>query len=356
MSGKQLLFSFPDGLLSYNCSNCHSKACCRGSGLNLSPSGRGALLLRSCPAMQMEVQPQSKNMLFAPHLPSGCRFIDKAGNCTLYGQEKRPPYCELYPFTLMAIVGDTIVSGPDPRCPLTVNLDGQGIKHQEISSLFDTLEPCVIPVELNCSEEDLPREILIRDTAGDCLKNGDSLGSLLAFSSVVTAHSKEDLSSLELSSEMDKFFAHLGKILPDWLQLIGLGESEENPNLDLERILLANFTSQRLFGRWEDLSTFDVAFAGLGSYLFRLPKDLQARTTPLDICQYFSSLEPLLWHLVHWADKPHYIDKSEPRAKAINKASSWGKYLMSCQQNLPAATIVELRLIYEDLREGLSWN
>ncbi len=360
MSTPELLFTFPDGMLRYDCSSCTEKLCCHGSGINLSVKGRGNKLLHSYPNLHLQIIPQVGDMLFLPVLPSGCRFLQN-GECLLHGSECYPAYCELYPFTLLAISGTTIIVAPDPRCKTHPAPDGSGVKHSDLITLFERLDSCSIPVVPNRTSDLLPKERLLRDTAGECLLNGDSLGSLLAFCHVVDHHNREELTTLDINSEMAAYQATLEDILPRWLKLLRLDNLKAEPEPILEEQLIINLVTQRIFGRWEDALTFATAYAGLASYLFRLPKELQARATPQDICQYFSSLEPFLWHLTNWAKKPQI---AAPEAlsgfeeyQELFADAAWGDILIESTKEMGTAeSMVKLRLIYEDLRGVLSWK
>ncbi len=361
MSTPELLFTFPDAMLSYDCATCSERLCCRAGGINLSTKGRGDKLLHSAQNLHLEIIPQMGGMLFLPTLPSGCHFLEN-GQCQLHGSDLYPAYCELYPFTLMALADNTVIVAPDPRCPTHPVLDGSGVKHSALLALFEHLKPCAIPVVPNRKASELPKERLIRDTAADCLKNGDSLWSLLAFCHLVDHHSAEELGGLDSAKEMASYQAELDELMPRWLKLMHLADLPAQPEAALEEQLLINLVTQRIFGRWEDAATFATAYAGLASYLFRLPKELQIRATTQDICQYFSSLEPFLWHLVNWHKVPQVANMDEvlsgfPEYQDLIREAAWGDILSAVTSELAAApAMVKLRLIHEDLQGVLIWK
>lgn len=134
---KQVYFTWPDGVLGYDCRGCGD--CCKGLGIGLDESGgQVEQLVGLYPALTPFLR--KRGAAWTAFNPRGrCFFLDDQGLCRVemdHGRAQKPASCRLFPFNRVFRLGAyTIVDYNSVICPLQVfpDRDADAAAHDDSS-------------------------------------------------------------------------------------------------------------------------------------------------------------------------------------------------------------------------------
>jgi Fe-S-cluster containining protein len=130
-------FTFPDGVLGYDCARCGQR-CCRGRGIALT-ADELIPLVRRAPSLASQVRLRAGGSVHATDLTDGCWFLARDGRCAVEvdaGRASKPATCRLFPFNRVYRVGDVrIVDFNATLCPIERVDDGA--RHDDLAAEID---------------------------------------------------------------------------------------------------------------------------------------------------------------------------------------------------------------------------
>ncbi len=136
MEAARTYFTWPDGVLGYQCRGC--AVCCKGLGIGLdAPGGQVARLVELYPGLAGFLR--KRGSTWTAFNPRGrCWFLDAEGMCAIevgHGRRVKPASCRLFPFNRVFRIGETqIVDYNSVICPLEIAGDSglHAVTHAEV--------------------------------------------------------------------------------------------------------------------------------------------------------------------------------------------------------------------------------
>ncbi len=118
----QFYFTFPDGMLDYDCARC-TALCCRGQGLSAHAERELVPLLRREPGLAVWTTGRNGSIVRFTTPAGRCMFLDPTDRCSIErdsGRELKPSLCRAFPFNRVSVLGDTWVVAPHLLCPMSL--------------------------------------------------------------------------------------------------------------------------------------------------------------------------------------------------------------------------------------------
>ncbi len=142
-----IYFSFADGVIDYQCSEC-TALCCRGFGMQLSVKRDLPLMSKQYPTVAAFALWRQGDQLFLNTPVTGCSLLrgTYCGVEEAFGKPHKPVGCTLFPFNNLFRVGDRLIVALHHICPLRLTLPArpgnvQGT-HALIASTIQDLGIC----------------------------------------------------------------------------------------------------------------------------------------------------------------------------------------------------------------------
>ncbi|MBW2735478.1 MAG: YkgJ family cysteine cluster protein, partial [Deltaproteobacteria bacterium] len=138
-----IVFTFADGRLAYDCQRCGSR-CCQLDGFAL-PSTELRVLLQHYPTLALFTRATRTADFHALRgVGGGCPLLEEDGQCRAHhqlGYAAKPYVCKIYPANQLYLLGETLLVDLHPDCPLErVEVAGKHALRLEHDVLRETLQ------------------------------------------------------------------------------------------------------------------------------------------------------------------------------------------------------------------------
>lgn len=298
----EMLFTWPDRGLSYDCRGCG--ACCKGLGIGVDAAGGqlSELLSRYPPLVPFVRKRGATWTLFNPR--GRCWFLDDDGLCKIeidHGRDAKPASCRLFPFNRVFVLGrHTIVDYNSVVCPLR-RVDGDGVSHRDIVDEIGSItDPGVVGTTLPTDDGDPDGDAFVvreRTVADACFAassdgawhtcwepSGATVPHVDAFRAIERALAR--LTGMPGFVPMGQTLANALVLTPSLRFNELYGPRQYAPRPEMIRLLPHMWIS------W-------LMFAGHGTNLAGRDLDLQELTT------LWAEIAPLGYTLARWRERPH---------------------------------------------------
>jgi Fe-S-cluster containining protein len=288
-----LYFSFPDGVLDYDCARC-TALCCRGQGISAHADHELVPLLRRNPALASWATGRSGNIVHFATPAGRCFFLGADDRCDVerdLGHAQKPSLCRAFPFNRVSLVGDTTIVSPHLLCPLLLNDEPRPQAAGNHARLTDELQatrwldqrmPTLDLPEHESAESWLAAELTLRDDCAQAFRDG-SLSEICS----TRGHAES------------AFMAGVS-------QLLAAGEPEHEPHADqrtLERCLLALAPTWSMDHSARPL-TMRRRVLLLARFLISRAVHVSGTRVSLQVCNAFMNQHDALLGLLCMGDQP----------------------------------------------------